>query len=208
MKLKRRRVPEAGDSARKEAYHGLVNLAYEVTATTTKSVVMNLATGQDAFSNLNIGVGDFALHIRNGKLSLNIADNLDNVATMYGYSRGFLDVARNRADVKFSKTSFGPRFIEKKFSRFGVPPNAKPGDSFASGEKRYMGFTSRAVSRNGDRSFNLFGASFLTSNSSGTTMIHESFHSIDNNLRGKFTDYLFLGGTNPAWYEKRIGYGY
>ncbi|MBL7877993.1 MAG: hypothetical protein JNL53_20170 [Cyclobacteriaceae bacterium] len=189
---------------------GLINLGFEAFATTANSITTNFATGQRWDSRLDIGIGDFSLHFRNGKLSKNIIDNLDNLTSLYAYTRGFIDVAQGYSYLGFDNFTFSPQFIRSYKSAMIDDPVGPPEER---GPIPYHGYTAENLIRNNNGRLNKHGAQLYGYTKKGKLIfdLHESLHSIDRRLKGNLNDdfyYHILYGNkqnhHDSYYEKRI----
>ena len=186
---------------------GLVNLSFEAFGTTATSAASNILTGQRWDSRLDIGVGDFSLHFRNGKLSKNLIDNLDNIASLYSYSLGFIDVAMGYSTVRLDNSTFSPQFsVSYKSMMVSSATEENPTGSF-------RGLTFSTLNKNRAGALNENGAQFYGYVPKGKKIfnLHEQYHSIDTRLKGRFSDgiYYYLLYKNKvnhhdSQYEKRI----
>jgi hypothetical protein len=193
---------------------GLINVGYQAATTTGRSVLVNKLSGKGAFSSLDIGVGDFTLHFRDGKLSDNLWQNVDNLTVTYSYSRGFIDVATGKANVEYDRMAVGPRFIETIASqKGGYAWREQTADPRRPMVKRVRfinrGWTGR--SSQGKDGVNKFGAVFIGYGPSNAeaTFHHEALHSIDNRLRGVLNDDIYMRAYGPGetlgrYYERNI----
>lgn len=141
---------------------GLINLTYQAAATTGASVLTNRIMGEDAFSHVNIGIGDFTLPIRDGKVSSNLGDHIGNFSSAFSYGRGFLDVAKGNATVKLDRFTLSPRFTETRASHFGLRYTEDPKYVDDSNPKRYKGITTKILERNNTKGVEQRGALFIT----------------------------------------------
>src|SRR5690606_5494732 len=174
---------------------GLINLGYQAVATTAKSVLTNLAVDEDAFSRLDIGIGDFIIPLRDGKFSWNIVDNIGNIATLFTYGRGFVDVLQGKATVRINKSTFSPIFTETKESWVGM--DFDPNTNKWVDNPNATGTVSRML-RRAEGSFNQNGAIFISWNSVGdqSVLFHESLHSIFGRVAGRgnsWIDFVVFG---------------
>jgi RHS repeat-associated protein len=171
---------------------GLINVAFQATATTLKSVVGNWAIGEDdVFSRLDIGVGDFFIPIRDGKFSWNIVDHIGNLGTIMTYTRGFIDVIQNKANIQFDRLTLSPRFIEKMDAFTGDRLNNVTGEM--EDDETAHGYITK---QGGGDSFNENGASFISylDRNSRKTFLHESLHGVFNRIAGR----------GNSWFDSKI----
>ncbi len=178
---------------------GLLNLGYQVATTTGSGVLTNLAMGDDPFAYVNIGVTNFTIPIRNGKVSANPLDHIGNFASGITYTRGFIDVKRGLADVEFNKVTLSPRFIEKSNnSRFGIVTDNDA--RIVKAKYKKASNTSRLLADKNDNGvindyssgINQNGVAFISYEYEGVARVylHESLHGIFSRINGQFNPWL------------------
>lgn len=162
---------------------GFINLAFQMASTSANSILSNLAVGDPAFSRMDIGVTDFNIPIRDGKFSWRLTDHLGNMATLFSYSRGFIDVLNKKATVRINPTSLSPEFkaMPRKFVY-----DCEEGWSI---DKSNRGTTWRMTDR-ADASVNQNGAIFLKNGATPGTIFHESLHSIFSRISGSSNPFI------------------
>ncbi|WP_421876506.1 RHS repeat domain-containing protein [Marinoscillum sp.] len=91
---------------------GLAKLGYEAATTTATSVVSNVVVGDEPFSQLNVGVGPLTVPFRDGKLSANPVDYLNNLPTLVTFSKGLYWTAKGEFNLKWDWDNFTPYFVQ------------------------------------------------------------------------------------------------
>jgi hypothetical protein len=109
---------------------------------------------------------------------------LEPQRTSRTYTRGFIDVIQNKADVKLDRLTLAPRFYATKKATLGIEDDGYSDNS----EFGWMYKQGRGSS------FNMNGASFIMHGYREWTTFHESLHGIFNRVAGR---------GNP-WIDNRV----
>ena len=156
---------------------GIASIGLQMGATFTAGALSNLATGEKFDSYLNIGIGTFTIPIRNGKLSKNPFDHLNNIYSLYYHSRVIIDGLNGNANLGFDLNSF---------RMTASPINGK------------TGFVADQVGW--DYGFHKGGVIFLESGADMSTILHEGIHATQAGVSGGNLDwYLSYSMSSPFY---------
>ncbi len=144
---------------------GFAKLGYQAFSTSSSSVIGNLAAGNKWNEQIRLGVGPFSLTFREGKLSKNIFDNLNNIAYLGGNILGIKESIAGRANPVWDKGNlsldYEPLSYKEKLSKTGSAITKLPIDRYIREKYRADGV-------------NLFGVSYRYS----SVRVHENIHTL------------------------------
>ncbi|QOI98653.1 MAG: hypothetical protein HRU69_14700 [Flammeovirgaceae bacterium] len=183
---------------------GIINITYIALATTMKSTLSNVIMGEEPFSRLDIAVGDLVIPLRNGKFSWDILAQAPNIATLFSYARGFIDVIYGRADYEFDRLTLSHRFIETDESFWGGKIIIDTKELIHDPSR--TGTVSRMISR-AEGGLNQNGASFISwlKRDDESSFFHESLHGIFSRIAGRahsWIDYYLFNSRSLAHDER------
>lgn len=159
---------------------GVTALGFQILSTTSAYAIANKAIGNPANSYLNIGIGPFTVPIRDGKLSRNPLDHLNNVYSLYYHGGAIIDAARGNAKLGFDKNSL----------RMTVTPIAGRN-----------GFVSNKLV--GSHGYHTGGVLFLEKNATIETIYHEGIHAVQAGISGGTFDWYLSWKGSYSFYDYR-----
>jgi len=157
---------------------GFAKLAWQGLSTTASSIAGNLASGRDAFSSLNVGVGPFTLPFRDGEFSTNPLDHINNGLTIRSNLRGLRGVLLRQSKFEFDEGSLSWGFRDlridegvRKYGEQWISSKATERPSLSGWLAPYSG---------GDQ----FGTRFFGNSPSEDGRSHEIIHTLFRRFNG------------------------
>ena len=162
---------------------GLMKLGYQGLSTTATSIAGNLASGRRWDESINLGVGPFTLAFRNGELSLNPLDNINNILSVASNVDGAIASIRGRGHFRFDESNLSWRYEDVTRDELNAAGRRIPVNKLPIRNK---------VSKWGCHAGTIHGTTYALNNVSTQYLFHETVHVLFTRFAGDaYLDWIF-----------------